>query len=295
MSWSMRKLLSYLRDKVRGGESESDSPRQNIEEEMLETLERASTDGSIDLEEDEREMISSIFELGDTEVREVMVPRIDTKYLTDSQTLDEIRDFVAETGHSRFPLIGEDIDNILGIVYVKDIYLNSAGLREGNISLRSLARKPLIVPERKKLDELLRDMKLSKNHFAVVIDEYGGTAGIVTMEDVLEEIVGEIEDEYDFEVPPITKVKEGHYIVDANLSIEELNEEIDTGIPDGEFETVGGFIYDQVGSLPNDGQMVKSGDTKFIVDKMSGQRIISVRVIRDAESEMEGELDAEDK
>ncbi|MBD3233804.1 MAG: CBS domain-containing protein [candidate division Zixibacteria bacterium] len=291
----MKRLLLYLKDKLGRGQPETDSLQQNIEEEMLETLERASTDGSIDLEEDEREMISSIFELGDTEVREVMVPRIDTKYLSDSQTLDEIRDFVAETGHSRFPLIGEDIDNILGVVYVKDIYLNSAELREGNISLRSLARKPLIVPERKKLDELLRDMKLSKNHFAVVIDEYGGTAGIVTMEDVLEEIVGEIEDEYDFEVPPITKVKEGHYIVDANLSIEELNEEIDTGVPDGEFETVGGFIYDQVGSLPNDGQMVKSGDTKFIVDKMSGQRIISVRVIRDAESEMEGELDAEDK
>ncbi|PJA29759.1 MAG: hypothetical protein CO189_01335 [candidate division Zixibacteria bacterium CG_4_9_14_3_um_filter_46_8] len=279
MSTLFKRLIALIRNKFIDSGPESESSQQNIEEEMLETLERASTEGSIDLEEDEREMISSIFELGDTRVQEIMVPRIDIKFVKEDYSYDDIRKMVVETGHSRLPLVEDDIDDIIGIIFVKDLYLNREKLVDGEVTLKNLARKPLVVPEGKKLDELLRDMKRFKNHFAVVIDEYGGTAGMVTLEDVLEEIVGEIEDEYDNEAKAIEELKPGQYIVDANLSIEELNDEIDAGLPEGEFETVGGFIYDKVGSLPSEGQMVKKGNLKFVVEKISGQRIISVRVI----------------
>jgi len=279
MSTLFKRLIALIRNKFIDSGPESESSQQNIEEEMLETLERASTEGSIDREEDEREMISSIFELGDTRVQEIMVPRIDIKFVKEDYSYDDIRKMVVETGHSRLPLVEDDIDDIIGIIFVKDLYLNREKLVDGEVTLKNLARKPLVVPEGKKLDELLRDMKRFKNHFAVVIDEYGGTAGMVTLEDVLEEIVGEIEDEYDNEAKAIEELKPGQYIVDANLSIEELNDEIDAGLPEGEFETVGGFIYDKVGSLPSEGQMVKKGNLKFVVEKISGQRIISVRVI----------------
>ena len=279
MSTLFKRLIALIRNNFIDSGPESESSQQNIEEEMLETLERASTEGSIDLEEDEREMISSIFELGDTRVQEIMVPRIDIKFVKEDYSYDDIRKMVVETGHSRLPLVEDDIDDIIGIIFVKDLYLNREKLVDGEVTLKNLARKPLVVPEGKKLDELLRDMKRFKNHFAVVIDEYGGTAGMVTLEDVLEEIVGEIEDEYDNEAKAIEELKPGQYIVDANLSIEELNDEIDAGLPEGEFETVGGFIYDKVGSLPSEGQMVKKGNLKFVVEKISGQRIISVRVI----------------
>lgn len=278
MSLLIRKLVLALKNRLLRIEPDPSVIAQNIEEEMLETLERASSNGSIDLEEDEREMISSIFELGDTQVREVMVPRIEIKFVKEDQSVEDIRQIVFETGHSRLPLVREGIDDIIGVIFVKDLYLNLERLAGGEITLGELARKPLVVPEGKKLDELLRDMKRSRSHFAVVIDEYGGTAGMVTMEDVLEEIVGEIEDEYDSETPAVKQVGAGQYIVDANLSVEELNDEIKAGLPDGDFETVGGFIYDQAGSLPEEGHVVKKGNLKFVVDKISGQRIISVRV-----------------
>lgn len=289
------KKLSDVICRLLGVKKNPVEERQNLEVEMLESLERASTSGDIDLEEDERKMIHSIFELGDTAAREIMVPRIRIEYLKENDTLEDILKLVKETGFSRFPLTEDGIDKILGIIYVKDIFLNMEDLKSGKIKLKDIIRRPIVVPEGKLLDELLRDMKKLKTHFAIVIDEYGGTAGMVTIEDIVEEIVGEIEDEYDTELPPIRKVKPGHYIVDANLSIEELNETIDTGLPDEIFETVGGFIYDQVGSLPSQGHVVEKGNLKMIVEKIDGQRIISVRVIVNQDGKDKKDIDAENR
>ncbi len=269
-------------------ENKAEQNGQDIEEKMMETLKKASSEGDIDLEEDEQEMIHSIFELGDTMVREIMIPRVKINYIEEDDTFEKIRIFVEKTGHSRFPLVKDGIDNVIGIIFVKDLFLKEELISSGKMTLRQLARKPLIVPESKKLDELLRDMKLSKNQFALVIDEYGGTAGIVTMEDILEEIVGEIEDEYDMEFPPIREVKQGQYLVDGDVSLEDLNEEIKAGLPDDEFETVAGFIYDQVGSLPNEGQAITIGKLKFVVEKLLGQRIDTVRVILQEKPRQEG-------
>ncbi|MCP4633970.1 MAG: HlyC/CorC family transporter [candidate division Zixibacteria bacterium] len=275
----IKRIISGFKQKFLGIEDESATAKRDIEEEMLETLERASTDGSIDLEKDEREMIHSIFELGDTTVREIMVPRIDMKYIKEEHSFSDIQEIVKETGHSRLPLIADDIDNIIGIVFVKDLFLNMEDVISGKLKLRDFIRKPLIVPEGKKVDELLRDMIRQKSHLAVVIDEYGGTSGLVTMEDIFEEIVGEIEDEYDTEMPEVVETEPGQYVVNANLSIEELNEQIGAGLPAEEFETVGGLIYDLVGSLPTQGQKVLKGNLTFIVESVEGQRIMSVKVI----------------
>jgi CBS domain containing-hemolysin-like protein len=289
------KKLSDVICRLLGIKKNPAEDRQNLEVEMLESLERASTSGDIDLEEDERKMIHSIFELGDTAAREIMVPRIRIEYLKENDTLEDILKLVEETGFSRFPLTEDGIDKILGIIYVKDVFLNMEDLKSGKIKLKDIIRRPIVVPEGKLLDELLRDMKKLKTHFAIVIDEYGGTAGMVTIEDIVEEIVGEIEDEYDTELPPIREVKPGHYIVDANLSIEELNETIDTGLPDEIFETVGGFIYDQVGSLPSQGHVVEKGNLKMIVEKIDGQRIISVRIIVNQDGKDKKDIDAENR
>ncbi|MBD3168082.1 MAG: CBS domain-containing protein [candidate division Zixibacteria bacterium] len=288
MSSIFKRVTQYINRKLLGAKVDTDEELQNIEEEMMETLERASSSGDIDLAEDEREMIHSIFELGDTIAREIMVPRINIAFIKENHTVDDIREIVNETGYSRFPLIDDDIDDILGIILVKDVFLNYDDLIEGKIALHDLVRKPLIFPESKKVDELLRDMKRLKSHFSVIIDEYGGTAGILTIEDIVEEIVGEIEDEYDEELPPIEKIKDNQYLVNANMSIEELIGKTGINLPCESFETLGGFIYDQVGSLPDEGQTVQVDNLKFIVDKITGQRIISIRLIIEKKEKASG-------
>ena len=285
MSTLFKRLIALIRNKFIDSGPESESSQQNIEEEMLETLERASTEGSIDLEEDEREMISSIFELGDTRVQEIMVPRIDIKFVKEDYSYDDIRKMVVETGHSRLPLVEDDIDDIIGIIFVKDLYLNREKLVDGEVTLKNLARKPLVVPEGKKLDELLRDMKRFKNHFAVVIDEYGGTAGMVTLEDVLEEIVGEITDEFDQEVAPFTKLGEGHYLISARTEIKSLNETLHLELPAGDYETLAGFLISELGDLPRAGEQLQYRNLKFTVRQAEARAVKEVELFVDVAPE----------
>jgi putative hemolysin len=223
------------------------------------------------LEEEERRMIHGVVELGETEVKEIMHPRPDMICAEEGFTLDQIRELVIKHGHSRFPLYRENIDNITGIIYIKDIFLLTDD--QGKvIKLSSLARKAYFIPETKK----------DKIHMAIVVDEYGGTAGLVTLEDILEEIVGEIQDEYDKELPPIQKLNENTYRVDAGVSIEDLNETLGTKIKEKGFETVGGFIYDLVGGVPELGKKLEhvSGQStlSLLVEKVEGQRIKTVKV-----------------
>ena len=234
-----------------------------------------------DLEEEEKEMIHAVVELADTEVKEIMLPRPDMICVEEGSTLDQIREIVKKRGHSRIPIYKENIDNITGIIHVKDLFLKEAQAKKIP-DLSRLARKAYFIPETKKIDELLREFKRDKNHMAIVVDEYGGTAGLVTMEDILEEIVGEIQDEYDMEVPPVQKVADRTYRVDARVSIEDLNEELGTNIAEKGFETVGGFIYDLVGSVPEEGKVLEYESDrvrlKIVVEKVKGQRIKMVKV-----------------
>lgn len=235
----------------------------------------------LDLEEEEKKMIHGIEELADTEVKEIMLPRPDMICAEESSSLEQIRELVKKGGHSRIPIYKENIDNITGIIHVKDLFLREAeGKKITNLS--QLARKAYFIPETKKTDELLREFKRDKIHMAIVVDEYGGTAGLVTLEDILEEIVGEIQDEYDMEVPPIQKVDERTYRVDAKVGIEDLNEELGTNIELKGFETVGGFIYDLVGSVPEEGKVIEYESNqmalKIVVEKVAGQRIKIVKI-----------------
>ncbi len=259
-------------------ESRGEEYHGEISEEGLESLTQTSETG---LEEEEKRMIHGVVEMGETQVKEIMLPRPDMICVEENSTLEEIRELIKKYGHSRIPIYKEKIDHIIGIIHVKDLFLLANDpVRTSRLS--SLARKAYFVPESKKVDELLKEFKRDKNHVAIVVDEYGGTAGLVTMEDILEEIVGEIQDEYDKELPPIQKLDDKTYRVDGKVSIKDLNETLGTKIEEKGFETVGGFIYDLVGSVPEQGRKIeyKSDETglELVVEKLQGQRIKSIKI-----------------
>jgi len=254
----------------------SEDQKEDIIERAIETLaDQAGVDEDL-VEEDEKEMIGQIFLLDVTEVREVMVPRIDMIGIKNGSTLDEIRQLTHEHGFSRYPVFDENIDKILGVLYIKDLFTDfSAG--PDSFDITKFMRRPYFVSEKKIISELLAEFKANKVHIAIVIDEYGGTSGLVTLEDILEEIVGEIQDEHDSETAPMTRLSDNSYRIDAGLSVEELVDELNLEYETGEFETVGGLIYDLVGSVPAPGTIVKWRDVLFEVDKVDGQRITSVK------------------
>jgi len=231
------------------------------------------------LEADEREMIHGVVELGETAVKEVMIPRVEIIGIPVQAGLSEAITIIKETGHSRFPLYSESLDDIKGILYAKDLL--SFAFDKGEVNLVDIVRKPYFIHENIRLDVLLRELKKKRLHIAIVVDEYGGTAGLVTLEDILEEIVGEIEDEYDGEPPAIVKESNDTYVVGGSVTIADLNDEAGLDLPEEEFETVGGLIYDLVGSLPEKGRSVKYHDLTFVVDKVEGQRIVKVKIHTD--------------
>jgi magnesium and cobalt transporter len=229
------------------------------------------------LEADEREMIHGVVEMGETAVKEIMVPRVEIVGVEIGTPIPEIVKIIKTTGHSRFPLYIDSLDDIKGILYTKDLLLRI--LEGGEVDPVKIARKAYFIPENKKVDELLRELKKKRLHIAIVVDEYGGTAGLVTMEDILEEIVGEIEDEYDGEPPPVLKQGTGTYLVSGSVTIADLNDETGLTLPEEEFETVGGLIYDLVGSLPEKGRTVAYHEVTFVVEQVEGQRIVKVKLI----------------
>ncbi len=258
------------------------SPEEENDGEIsAEEIESVTQTPQTALEEEERRMIHGVVELGETAVEEIMRPRPDMICTDENSAPDQIRELVRKHGHSRIPIYKENIDSITGIIYIKDLFLQTAYHRK-TTKLSSLARKAYFIPESKKVDELLKEFKKDKIHMAIVVDEYGGTAGLVTLEDILEEIVGEIQDEYDKELPPIQKLDERTYRVDAGVSIEDLNETLATKIEEKGFETVGGFIYDLVGSVPEQGRILeyKSAECelKLLIEKVEGQRIKTVKI-----------------
>jgi putative hemolysin len=257
-------------------------------EELKMLVETGSEQGGI--EEDEKEMIHGVIELAETKVHEVMVPRIGIRAVDVNDPMDEVLDLIVRAGHSRIPVFSESLDNIIGILYAKDLlpYLKRNGGRQPEIDIGKLARPPVYVPETKAVDELLHEMQVTKRHIAIVVDEYGGTAGLITLEDVVEEIVGEIQDEYDSEeslVEPLANDGETSFRLDGRVSMDDLRDLF--GLSDEEeedeeaYDTVGGFIVHRVGRIPLPGATVRFRDVMLTVDAAEPRRVAKVIASRE--------------
>lgn len=252
---------------------------QFVTEEEIKMLVDAGEEGGV-IEEDEKEMIYSIFDIRDTLAREIMVPRTDVLALEVDTPLDEAMNTVIEASHSRIPVYQDTIDNVLGLLYVKDLLRVRKDAPPG---LRGLLRPAHFIPETKKVDELLTELQQKRIHLAIVVDEYGGMAGLVTLEDIVEEIVGDIRDEYDAnEEAQAERISEHEYIFDARIDIDEVNELLNLKLPSEDSDSLGGYIYGQLGHVPASGEKVHTpeGDAHFEVLTVTGRRIRKVRAVR---------------
>lgn len=234
-------------------------------------------EGSI--EREEKELIHSIFEFGDTIVREVMVPRPDIVAIEATGTLRDVQALVLQHGFSRIPVYRGDLDDVVGFVFAKDV-LKALHQGKHDMPLTEIVREAHFVPESKKVADLLREMQRQKFHVALVTDEYGSVVGLVTMEDLLEELVGEIADEYDREEPQVVEVREGVYRVNGRVSIDEVNELLDVELPHDGWDTVGGLVLGLLGQIPQEGQEVRYGDLVFRAEQVRGRRIAKVLISR---------------
>jgi CBS domain containing-hemolysin-like protein len=231
------------------------------------------------IETEERELIHSIFEFGDTVVREVMVPRTDMVTVEADATVDEAIETAISAGKSRLPAYEDTTDNIAGLVFLKDLVARGAS-GHGAEPVRQSLRSAHYVPESKRVAELLREMQTEKFHMAIVVDEYGGTAGLVTMEDLLEEIVGEITDEYDVPEPAVERLADGSLRVPGRTPIDDVNELLDVELPQEEWDTVGGLVFNTLGHVPIEGECLQVDGLEFCAERVQGQRIVSVTITR---------------
>lgn len=230
------------------------------------------------INEEKQDMIQGIEDLSETTVKEVMVPRIDVDFISVDTPADELIEKIVESGHSRFPVYSESIDNVVGVLYVKDLIYCYG--RKAPLELQNIIRKAFFVPESKRIDTLLREFKRRHCHIAIAIDEYGGIAGIITMEDIIEEIVGDIQDEFDNEREDILTIGNNIWLCDARVDLDDLNETIGADFPAEEFDSLGGFVFDLFGKIPVKFEKTSWNGYDFIVQDMEGHRINSIKVIR---------------
>jgi CBS domain containing-hemolysin-like protein len=256
-------------------------------EELMILVERSSEQGVIEAEE--QQMIGAVLELGQQRVHEVMVPRIDITALPMDAPLDELITTIVSEGHSRIPVYEESIDNVVGILYAKDLLPLLARAEKPN--LRTLVRTPLFVPESITVDDLLHNLQRRKVHIAIVLDEYGGTAGVVTIEDLIEEIVGEIQDEYDVEEPMVEAISDDEARIDGRASIDDLTDHFGIEL-DGEdkeqYDTVGGLVYHEIGGVPKVGDRVEVDGLTLTVESTDGRRVGKVLVVRQRDEDQNG-------
>jgi CBS domain containing-hemolysin-like protein len=252
--------------------------RKPVTEEEIQDLMNAGEEEGL-INEEENEMIQSIFALGDTVVREIMVPRTDMAYVTVDANVREVLNSIIACGHSRIPVFDGSIDNIVGLIYAKDL-LKYWGMDESAVVLKNILRPPYFIPESKNLEELLHEFKKKRIHIAIVIDEYGGTSGLVTIEDLLEQIVGDIQDEYDLEEDWLVEAADGAVVVDGRLPIEELEEHFGIEIERDKFDTVGGLIFHLTGRIPAVGEEVENGAIRLTVLEADERRISKVRITK---------------
>lgn len=245
------------------------SDKKITEDEIKMVISAGEREGVI--EQEEKEMLSSIFEFGDTAVSEVMTPRPDIKSIEVAKTSEDLFSLIKDVGHSRIPVFDGNIDNIVGVVYAKDLIA-----KEGR-EMKDYLRPVLIIPESKKIDDLMRQMQSVRTHMAVVVDEYGVTVGIVTLEDLIEEIVGEIHDEFEKESRKIEKLDDNAWLVDARLAVSDL-EKIGLMIPEGDYDTIAGFVFTNLGKAPAVGDFVRIDGYKVSVEKLFRRRITRVKI-----------------
>ncbi len=295
--WAVSRSSALL-VRLLGGTEKPQGGYLSVEELKL-LVETGSEQGQI--EEDEKEMIHGVIELGDKRVHEVMVPRIGIRAVNVDDPLDEVLEMIIAAGHSRLPVFSDSLDNIVGILYAKDLlpYLKGNARANGQIDIRTLVRSPVYVPESKAVDELLHDMQTAKRHIAIVVDEYGGTAGLVTMEDVVEEIVGEIQDEYDTEeamVEPVESDDDLAFRLDGRVSMDDLRDLFDLSDDDESdeeaYDTVGGFIVHREGRIPLPGAETPFRDGVLLrVEAAEPRRVARVVASRPRRADERNEVD----
>jgi CBS domain containing-hemolysin-like protein len=290
-------LLIMIGNAVTPGQGYREGPFATTVE-LRELVDLAEQRGVV--EHGEREMIHSVFELGHTIAREVMVPRTEMVWIESHKTLRQALVLAMRSGFSRIPVVGDNIDDVLGVVYLKDLIRYTVGgdPEAAEIPVAKIMREATYVPESKPVDDLLREMQAARTHIAIIVDEYGGTAGLVTIEDILEEIVGEITDEYDLvERPPIERVPDGGVRVAARLPIEDLGELFDVELPAGEVETVAGLLAQALGRVPIPGATAEVGGLRLVAEGTTGRRnrIDTVLVHRVDPSEIPGSAQREER
>jgi CBS domain containing-hemolysin-like protein len=249
--------------------------RPLTEKDLQEIIVESEEEGLIN--EGEGEMLHSIFEFGETIVREIMVSRTDMICCSSTAGLPELLESIIASGHSRIPIYEGSNDRIVGVVYAKDL-LRYWGRPTDEVLVSKVMRTPYFVPETKNIEELLQEFRTKRVHMAIAIDEYGGTSGLITIEDLIEEIVGDIQDEYDVEEEWLQEEGNGVVLVDGRFNIEELEEHLETTIPRGKYDTVGGYVFDLLGYVPREGEEVRSGDLLMTVVRCDGRKIGKVRV-----------------
>ena len=252
------------------------SPHPKDRADLIDLLREARRDHLFD--DEEESMLEGVLDVSEMQVRDIMIPRSQMVVLERDAEPQELLHAIIESGHSRFPVIGDDRDEVVGILLAKDLLRFFAENSGGRFNIREVLRAPIFIPESKRLNVLLREFRVSHNHMAIVVDEYGGVSGLLTIEDVLEQIVGDIGDEHDpDEIAYFLKEADGVYTVRALARIEDFNEEFDTGLADDEYDTIGGLIIGQLGRLPRRGEVVALDDIQFTVVKADRRRVYMLR------------------
>jgi putative hemolysin len=277
--WPALYPLRRLAARMEANEEVDEQDEEPTDEEVQAYIDVGEEEGI--LEPAEGRLLQSIVDFGDRLAREIMTPRIDVLAFEANKSIDELAKLFSDSKYARIPIYRDSIDQIIGIVHIKDLF--DAILRGEKKSAAELARLPYVVSETKKVSELLREFQSEHIQVAVVVDEYGGTAGIVTIEDIIEEIVGEIADEHEEEEPTIVEVGEGEYLVSGLLRVETLEERLGTKLSDENYETVAGLIFTTLGRVPNAGAVVNKNGWRFVVDRADRKRIYRVKVSRDPE------------
>lgn len=271
--WILEKISGWFVKLFEVGDSKRGDTL--MEDEFKALIDAGHKEGT--LEESQRDLINRVFELGDTMVSDVMTPRVDMFCLPISMGIDYMESKIIDARYSRIPVYGDDSDNILGILYAKD-FITMMARKKMAVSVETLLKKPYFVPLEKRADSLLGDFQARRIHMAIVVDEYGGVAGIVTMEDVLESLFGDIYDEYDIREDLYRRIDGKTLLISGMMPIDDFNDLTGTSIPSKDFDTVGGFVFHLFGNLPVRGEAVSFGDYIFSVEKMSRARILKVRV-----------------
>jgi len=284
LGWFVRSMLRAARGRATdANQDDAVSASLVSEQELLALAEQAAQDDAID--SDEQELIESIIEFGDTTVEEVLVPRTDMVSIEATSSARDAMQIVVDNGYSRIPVVGTDIDDIVGVVHAKDLMaaqmVQPAQMSNGSaMSVADLMREPYFVPETKRIAKLLREMQAEMFHMAVVVDEYGGTAGIVTLEDLIEEVVGEIVDEFDVEEPMIEALPRDEIMVNGRAALSALDNLLGVEFPEDDWSTVGGLIFHTLGHVPAVGERLEIDDHVLVVERMEGNRIARVRISR---------------